>query len=152
MVALTLNKRFNFSRLIYEEMVENIKGKPKDKFLLYPRFLQMFFDRYYPLFPHTGPLCELTPMDIKIFSHSRKYKSKNAIIETRLFGHPLDVNYLPPPGNAVRHPGEPAPWVVPANEYVFVAPALSPEEDVPEEPEEEMHVETPPPPLLNRSR
>ncbi|XP_023737742.1 nuclear polyadenylated RNA-binding protein 3-like [Lactuca sativa] len=45
--ALAASLDFNFSRYILNEMVGNAKGKRKDRFLIYPRFLQMIFNSKY---------------------------------------------------------------------------------------------------------
>lgn len=46
-VALAMDLEFNFSRFVLNKMKNNLEGKRKDKFLMYPRFLQMIFDRKY---------------------------------------------------------------------------------------------------------
>ncbi|KAL8228463.1 hypothetical protein R6Q57_016047 [Mikania cordata] len=43
MVALILNKPFNFSAMIFIYMSDNIT-KAKDRFYMYPRFIQMLID------------------------------------------------------------------------------------------------------------
>ncbi|KAD3336811.1 hypothetical protein E3N88_32330 [Mikania micrantha] len=47
MVALILNKPFNFFAMIFRYMSDNIT-KAKDKFLMSPRFVQMFIDEKFP--------------------------------------------------------------------------------------------------------
>ncbi|KAM0010763.1 hypothetical protein Hdeb2414_s0070g00773021 [Helianthus debilis subsp. tardiflorus] len=46
MTTLTLNKDFNFSKMIFENMKENVKKTTHKsyKFWMYPRFLQMIID------------------------------------------------------------------------------------------------------------
>ncbi|GKC48591.1 hypothetical protein Tco_1071336 [Tanacetum coccineum] len=41
-VCLATNKKFNFSKYIFDNMVENLEGGVK--FLMYPRFVQVFLD------------------------------------------------------------------------------------------------------------
>ncbi|KAL8240311.1 hypothetical protein R6Q59_013666 [Mikania micrantha] len=47
MVALILNKPFNFSAMIFKYMSDNIT-KAKDRFYMYPRFVQMLIDERLP--------------------------------------------------------------------------------------------------------
>ncbi|GKB10009.1 hypothetical protein Tco_0843932, partial [Tanacetum coccineum] len=42
-ICLATNKNFNFSKYIFDNMVKNLKGGVK--FLLYPRFVQVFLDK-----------------------------------------------------------------------------------------------------------
>ena len=45
MVALIQNKIYNYSKLIFEQMVSNLTGA---MFLQYPRFVQMMLDHLHP--------------------------------------------------------------------------------------------------------
>ncbi|GJU63662.1 hypothetical protein Tco_1245497 [Tanacetum coccineum] len=42
-ICLATNKKFNFSKYIFDNMVKNLKGGVK--FLMYPRFVQVFLDK-----------------------------------------------------------------------------------------------------------
>ncbi|GJS23152.1 hypothetical protein Tco_0451784 [Tanacetum coccineum] len=42
-ICLATNKNFNFSKYIFDNMVKNLEGKVK--FLMYPRFVQVFLDK-----------------------------------------------------------------------------------------------------------
>ncbi|KAJ0832843.1 hypothetical protein HanPSC8_Chr15g0683331 [Helianthus annuus] len=44
--ALVLNKKYNFSKIVFHYMVENITSK--NKTWIYPRFVQMILDHAYP--------------------------------------------------------------------------------------------------------
>ncbi|MFS8023877.1 hypothetical protein Hanom_Chr16g01456651 [Helianthus anomalus] len=44
--ALVLNKKYNFSKIVFHYMVENITSKSKT--WIYPRFIQMILDHAYP--------------------------------------------------------------------------------------------------------
>ncbi|KAL8226806.1 hypothetical protein R6Q57_016638 [Mikania cordata] len=48
LVALTLGWRYNFSKMIFEEMKNNLKGLKKGIFMMYPRFIQMVLNDRYP--------------------------------------------------------------------------------------------------------
>ncbi|KAL8199668.1 hypothetical protein R6Q57_013236 [Mikania cordata] len=47
-VALSMNWGFNFSKFILNEMKGNLRGSRSERFMMYPRFLQMFFDERFP--------------------------------------------------------------------------------------------------------
>ncbi|GJX57890.1 hypothetical protein Tco_0287787 [Tanacetum coccineum] len=42
-ICLVINQKFNFSKYIFDNMVENLEGGVK--FLMYPRFVQVFLDK-----------------------------------------------------------------------------------------------------------
>ncbi|KAJ0525247.1 hypothetical protein HanHA300_Chr09g0309851 [Helianthus annuus] len=44
--AIVLNKKYNFSKIVFHYMVENITSKSKT--WIYPRFVQMMLDHAYP--------------------------------------------------------------------------------------------------------
>ncbi|KAL8213971.1 hypothetical protein R6Q57_003420 [Mikania cordata] len=46
-VALAMNWEYNFSKFILNEMKGNLKGSKYERFMMYPRFLQMIFDERY---------------------------------------------------------------------------------------------------------
>ncbi|KAJ0792835.1 hypothetical protein HanOQP8_Chr01g0022401 [Helianthus annuus] len=47
-VSLIRNQPFNYSKYIFKGMKRSVTGVQKDKFLMYPRFLQMVFNARYP--------------------------------------------------------------------------------------------------------
>ena len=51
MVALVLNRPFNFSEMTYIYLKENVTTKKKKKFMRIPRFLQQIFDVQQPELP-----------------------------------------------------------------------------------------------------
>ncbi|KAL8231101.1 hypothetical protein R6Q57_000879 [Mikania cordata] len=46
-VSLAMNWDFKYSKYILEEMKGNLKGKKAERFMMYPRFLQMIFDEQF---------------------------------------------------------------------------------------------------------
>ena len=42
-ICLAKNQKFNFSKLIFDGMLRNLDSS--NKFLMYPRFLQLFFEQ-----------------------------------------------------------------------------------------------------------
>ncbi|KAI3802025.1 hypothetical protein L1987_30147 [Smallanthus sonchifolius] len=81
MVALTLNKRFNFALYIYRELVMQINPLAGQGFLMYPR----------------------------IFTDCTKVKQQNValiLVPTPLFGHLINPDYVEPPNDNWFHPEE----------------------------------------------
>ena len=48
LIALTLDWEFNYSKMVFNEMVSNLDLKKKTKFLMYPRFVQMILSEKHP--------------------------------------------------------------------------------------------------------
>ncbi|KAJ0501936.1 hypothetical protein HanHA300_Chr11g0406851 [Helianthus annuus] len=67
LVCLITNQPFNYSKYIFEGMKRNVTGVRKDKFLMYPRFLQMILNARYPELVRSGNTLELKPMDPACF-------------------------------------------------------------------------------------
>ena len=67
-VALVLNGPFNFSQVIFQLMVRQIECKENERFLLYPRFLTMVFDRKLPELTKTGSPIRISVMNKRIFA------------------------------------------------------------------------------------
>ncbi|KAL7602750.1 hypothetical protein Lser_V15G16330 [Lactuca serriola] len=57
--AIAAGLDFNFSRFILDELVVNIQGKTKDKFLMYPRFLQIIINEQFPEIPKEGETLDM---------------------------------------------------------------------------------------------
>ncbi|KAL8229752.1 hypothetical protein R6Q57_014652 [Mikania cordata] len=47
-VALAMNWEYNFSKFILNEMKGNLKGSKSERFMIYPRIMQMIFDMRFP--------------------------------------------------------------------------------------------------------
>ncbi|KAM0044015.1 hypothetical protein Hdeb2414_s0010g00348201 [Helianthus debilis subsp. tardiflorus] len=60
--CLITNEPFNYSKYIFEGMKRNVTGVRKDKFLMYPRFLQMILNARYSDLVRSGDTLELKPM------------------------------------------------------------------------------------------
>ncbi|KAI3813980.1 hypothetical protein L1987_18718 [Smallanthus sonchifolius] len=102
MVALTLNKRFNFPLYFYREMVMQINPAEGQGFLMYPRFIQMILNHLIPDLPHHAIRLTLTPMSKRIFTDCTKVKLQNAAlipVNTPLFGHLINPDYVAPPND-----------------------------------------------------
>ncbi|KAL8260142.1 hypothetical protein R6Q59_028095 [Mikania micrantha] len=64
-VALAMNWGFNFSKFILNEMKGNLRGSKSEKFMMYPKFLQMIFDEKFPNLQRG-----VVTRDLKLFSES----------------------------------------------------------------------------------
>ncbi|GJY26375.1 hypothetical protein Tco_0401101 [Tanacetum coccineum] len=83
LICLATSKRFNFSKFIFEAMVKNLDSS--HKFLLYPRFIQLFLNKQQRLLlPHTRtyPTPTLTS---KLFSNMRRASKGYLGVVTPLF-------------------------------------------------------------------
>nr|GEX96152.1 hypothetical protein [Tanacetum cinerariifolium] len=69
-ICLTTNRTFNFSKMIFEGMVKNLDSK--QKFLMYPRFIQIFLNKHKRLLlPHNITYIAPT-LTQKLFRNMRK--------------------------------------------------------------------------------
>ncbi|GKE62974.1 hypothetical protein Tco_1513341 [Tanacetum coccineum] len=88
-ICLATNKKFNFSRMIFEHMVSNISSPYK--FFMYPRFIQICLDmQRHHLQQHTRiyPVPSLT---MKVFSNMKRPTKGFSGQEVALFPTMLDV-------------------------------------------------------------
>jgi hypothetical protein len=102
MVALVFNRPYNFSRYIFGGMTANLlerKGKlqsvPKERFLQYPRFVQLLINHALPNTPYDGPTMNVFKMDPRIFKDC-----KSNLPAQPLLGALTDPNFPPPAENA----------------------------------------------------
>ncbi|KAL8233857.1 hypothetical protein R6Q59_019957 [Mikania micrantha] len=74
LVALAVGVDFNFSKMIFLDMHANIKGRIKERFLAFPRFLQIVINkRHHSLTPTLGTL-EIKRMRDDIFGYMKMTK------------------------------------------------------------------------------
>ncbi|KAD4981971.1 hypothetical protein E3N88_18642 [Mikania micrantha] len=106
MVALILNIPFNFSAMIFRYISDNIT-KAKDRFYMYPRFVQMLIDERLPeqMLPRDAAdllklkhVTDSSPGQVRVYQ-----KSGDVILEKDLIGHCATANYLAPEDDAWRH-------------------------------------------------
>ncbi|KAJ0878136.1 hypothetical protein HanRHA438_Chr10g0436301 [Helianthus annuus] len=67
LICVITNEPFNYSRYVLEAMKRNAIGLRKDKFLMYPRFVQMILNARYPELKRSGNTLELKPMGPSCF-------------------------------------------------------------------------------------
>ncbi|KAD2805283.1 hypothetical protein E3N88_38660 [Mikania micrantha] len=106
MVALILNKPFNFSTMIFRYLSHNIT-KAKDIFYMYPRFIQMLIDERFPEqnWPRVASdILKLKHMTDSSLGQVKIYqKSTDKILIKDLEGHCAKANYIAPLKDAWRH-------------------------------------------------
>ncbi|KAJ0682382.1 hypothetical protein HanPI659440_Chr16g0646731 [Helianthus annuus] len=90
LICVITNEPFNYSRYILEAMKRNAIGLRKDKFLMYPRFVQMILNEHYPELKRSGNTLELKPMGPSCFGAltTKKGTEKRfeGLIELEKFG------------------------------------------------------------------
>ncbi|KAK1431949.1 hypothetical protein QVD17_08767 [Tagetes erecta] len=68
MLNLCRGDKANIPQMIFEYMLENISAERKDRWLLYPRFIQIFIDELKPGLQKLGDPLVLTKMNVRIFA------------------------------------------------------------------------------------
>ncbi|MFS7937049.1 hypothetical protein Hanom_Chr05g00422951 [Helianthus anomalus] len=97
-VALVLNKKYNFSHIVFHYMVENITSKSKT--WVYPRFVQMILDHAYPELERDeqNDLLVQYHMDNESLKQLSRYHLKHPEpkIKVEFFGFIKDKDYQDP--------------------------------------------------------
>ncbi|MFS8003147.1 hypothetical protein Hanom_Chr13g01210491 [Helianthus anomalus] len=99
--CLVLNRPYNILQVIFNHMVDIIKG---EKFIMYPRFIQMLLDDQIPNQPKDE--LKLHHMDSETVKSFDKYKGVKPENEPRYrpkFGKIKKANYVAPEGDNWRH-------------------------------------------------
>ncbi|KAM0061708.1 hypothetical protein Hdeb2414_s0004g00139311 [Helianthus debilis subsp. tardiflorus] len=102
--CLVLNRPYNISQMLFDHMVDNIKG---EKYIMYPRFVQMLLNDQVPDLPK-DPADELNLHHMKSETLSRlnKYKGLKDDPEPRVKRMICKIenpNYVAPKNDAWRH-------------------------------------------------
>ncbi|GJV26998.1 hypothetical protein Tco_1383446 [Tanacetum coccineum] len=88
-ICLATNRKFNFSRMIFEHMVSNISSP--HKFLMYPRFIQICLDmQRNQLQQHTRSY-HVPSLSMKVFNNMKRPTKAFSGQEVALFPTMLDV-------------------------------------------------------------
>ena len=127
MVALVLNKPYNFSRYIFSSMANNISSP--QKFLMFPRFVQLLMNAQVADLPMVGQPLNLTQMLKRIFADCKQYGKYVTPDDTPLFGHIVDPNYVAPTNDNWLEPAQPPP----DQQAPDQAPQQAPEQDPPQQ-------------------
>ncbi|GJW74149.1 hypothetical protein Tco_0133519 [Tanacetum coccineum] len=82
-ICLATNRTFNFSKLIFDGMVKNLESK--SKFLMYPRFIQIFLNKQKRLLlPHQRTYIAPS-LTQKLFSNMKRDSKGYTEVDTPLF-------------------------------------------------------------------
>ncbi|GJS60240.1 putative ribonuclease H-like domain-containing protein [Tanacetum coccineum] len=134
-ICLATNRRYNFSKLIFDHMVSNISSP--HKFLMYPRFIKIFLDmqkKYLQPHTRTYPVPSLTT---KVFSNMQRPNKGYSRVEVALFpdmiNEPTPESSPTPSSSPLRITSSPLPSTEPSSE----PPTTQPSHDV------DAHVSTP---------
>ncbi|GJV77342.1 hypothetical protein Tco_1508926 [Tanacetum coccineum] len=111
-ICLATNRKFNFSRMIFEHMVSNISSP--HKFLMYPRFIQICLDmQRHQLQQHTR-IYPVPSLSMKVFSNMKRSTKGFSGQEVALFPNMLDVTE--PSTSPSRITSSPSPTPSPSPE------------------------------------
>ncbi|GJZ98233.1 hypothetical protein Tco_0670686 [Tanacetum coccineum] len=111
-ICLATNRKFNFSRMIFEHMVSNISSP--HKFLMYPRFIQICLDmQKHHLQQHTR-IYHVPSLSMKVFSNMKRSTKGFSGQEVALFPNMLAVTT--PSTSPSRITSSPSPTPSPSPE------------------------------------
>ncbi|GJX61496.1 hypothetical protein Tco_0294396 [Tanacetum coccineum] len=88
-ICLATNRKFNFSRMIFEHMVSNISSP--HKFLMYPRFIQIYLDMQRHQFQQHTRTYPVPSLSMKVFNNMKRPTKGYSGQEVALFPTMIDV-------------------------------------------------------------
>ncbi|GJR30848.1 hypothetical protein Tco_1107080 [Tanacetum coccineum] len=88
-ICLATNRRFNFSRMIFDHMVSNISSP--HKFLMYPRFIQLCLDMQRHKLQQHSRVYLVPSLTMKVFSNMKRSTKGFSGQEVPLFSTMLDA-------------------------------------------------------------
>ncbi|GJR08304.1 ribonuclease H-like domain-containing protein, partial [Tanacetum coccineum] len=137
-ICLATNRKFNFSRMIFEHMVSNISSP--HKFLMYPRFIQICLDMQKHQFQQHTRTYSVPSLTMKVFSNMKRITKGFSGQEVALFPNMLAVpTPSASPSNIISSP-EPTPTQPSPTQP---SPQPSPIQPSPTQPGSEYHPPTP---------
>ncbi|GJT88382.1 hypothetical protein Tco_1070099 [Tanacetum coccineum] len=148
-ICLATNRRFNFSRMIFDHMVSNISSP--HKFLMYPRFIQLCLDmQRHKLQQHTR-FYSVPSLTMKVFSNMKRSTKGFSGQEVPLFPTMLDATEPSPSPSRITSSPSPTPTPSPSPEPSPTQPSPtqpsptqpSPTQLSPTQPGTEYHPPTP---------
>ncbi|GJX80403.1 retrovirus-related pol polyprotein from transposon TNT 1-94, partial [Tanacetum coccineum] len=118
-ICLATNRKFNFSRLIFEHMVSNISSP--HKFLMYPRFIQICLDMQRKQLQQHSRTYLVPSLSIKVFNNMKRPTKGYSGQEVDLFPTMLDVSEPSTSPSRITsspsHSHEPSPSPEPSIEH-----------------------------------
>ncbi|GKE79736.1 hypothetical protein Tco_1549736 [Tanacetum coccineum] len=112
-ICLATNRKFNFSRLIFEHMVSNISSP--HKFLMYPRFIKICLDMQRKQLQQHSRTYPVPSLSIKVFNNMKKPTKGYSGQEVALFPTMLDVTE--PSTSPSRITSSPSPSPEPSTQH-----------------------------------
>ncbi|GJR95306.1 retrovirus-related pol polyprotein from transposon TNT 1-94 [Tanacetum coccineum] len=96
-ICLATNQTFNFSKLIFDSMIRNLDGS--NKFLMYPRFVQVFLDKQLDKVPTHNTIFNAPCHTKKVFADMKRIGKDflgkvTPLFDTMLIQHQADNNSL----------------------------------------------------------
>ncbi|GJV94995.1 hypothetical protein Tco_1546572 [Tanacetum coccineum] len=134
-ICLATNRKYNFSRMIFEHMVSNISSP--HKFLMYPRFIQICLDMQRNQLQQHSRTYPVPSLSVKVFNNMKRPTKGYSGQEVALFPTMLDVT--DPSTSPSRITSSPSPSPEPS-------PSHSPEPSTQHSPDYTTAAPTPPSP------
>ncbi|GJW16505.1 ribonuclease H-like domain-containing protein, partial [Tanacetum coccineum] len=89
-ICLATNRKYNFSRMIFEHMVSNISSP--HKFFMYPRFIQICLDMQRKQLQQHSRTYPVPSLSIKLFNNMKRHTKGYSGQEVALFPTMIDVS------------------------------------------------------------
>ncbi|GJV68354.1 putative ribonuclease H-like domain-containing protein [Tanacetum coccineum] len=143
-ICLATNRRFNFSRMIFDHMVSNISSP--HKFLMYPRFIQLCLDMQRHKLQQHSRFYSVPSLTMKVFSNMKRSTKGFSGQEVPLFPTMLDAAESSPSPSRTTSSPSPTPTSSPTPEPSPTQPSPphpSPTQFSPTQPGTEYHPPTP---------
>ncbi|GKE64891.1 hypothetical protein Tco_1519052, partial [Tanacetum coccineum] len=118
-ICLATNRKFNFSRMIFEHMVSNISSP--HKFLMYPRFIQLCLDMQKHQFQQHTRTYPVPSLTMKVFSNMKRPTKGFSGQEVALF--PTMLDDTEPSPSPSRITSSPSPTPSPSPEPIPTQPS-----------------------------
>ncbi|GKE32054.1 hypothetical protein Tco_1451376 [Tanacetum coccineum] len=140
-VCLATNRKFNFSKMIFEHMVSNISSP--HKFLMYPRFIQICLDMQRHQFQQHTRTYHVPSLTMKVFSNIKRPTKGFSGQEVALFPTMLAVPTPSTLPSRITSSPTPSPEPTPAHTPSPTQPSPTQPSPLHPSPAVEHHVPTP---------
>ncbi|GJR88688.1 putative ribonuclease H-like domain-containing protein [Tanacetum coccineum] len=141
-ICLATNRKFNFSRMIFDHMVSNISSP--HKFLMYPRFIQLCLDMQRHKFQQHTRFYSVPSLTMKVFSNMKRSTKGFSGQEVPLFPTMIDVTEPSPLPSRITSSPSPTPSPSPQPSPTQPSPSQpSPTQPSPTQPESANQPPTP---------
>ncbi|GJT24714.1 hypothetical protein Tco_0894651 [Tanacetum coccineum] len=121
-ICLATDRKFNFSRMIFDHMVSNISSP--HKFLMYPRFVQLCLDMQRHKLQQHSRVYSVPTLTMKVFSNMKRITKGFSGQEVDLFPNMLDAAESSP-SRSTSSPS-PTPTSSPTPESTHTQPSPQP--------------------------